>query len=203
MLGNCNVTLNKHYAAELNNSAMLINTGDSGDNFYKVNISDGRGKTGSVTGTSNIDNSANGSHLVAHVDTMYVSSGGSGVDDDPVTTSPTQLTITSLYLSGDNAIGIYLHDQTSTVIGQVGSIVNFNSPTSTTAIKLTSSLSSLRLSASSILADTVYDLGFDSRLYLICPNVSGARSYDPEYTTVTEISDYIFNPIHSSYKRSI
>jgi hypothetical protein len=80
LTSNASVTLQAHYAASTN-QIMLVKSGGSGISYYVANRSDGRGISGTLTGTQNFQNVSSGSVLFIRVGVCYVAQGGVGLGD--------------------------------------------------------------------------------------------------------------------------
>lgn len=169
----CHVVLYGHYASE-NSQQMLYKTGTN-TSYYSATISDGRGIAGSLNTTINVYNTTAGSILFVTVETMMVASSGSGVREHSSTTGHIHFNIKDLYLTGDQAKGIYASGTTSNIIGYVDHILKLGSPTTTRAIDVLNAGAVVKITANEIIADTAYNITAGS-LYINCPVITGTKT---------------------------
>lgn len=180
--GLASFVIDKHYAA-FSGQTMAQHGGGSGPAIYTANISDGRGLSGNLTGVNNIRNTGGGGrNKFAKVNVLYVGANGIGVGDvSSGDAGHIHIYLPDLYLAGNGALGILGSSQgagASNIIGVIDHILEINSPTDTTGIRLNAAGAVVKLTVSEIVADTAYDI-LSGNLYLSCPKITGAVSGTP------------------------
>lgn len=173
-------TLWRHYSAA-NSTTLVSTTTASGEaSFYSAAIVDGRGTGGVHTGTTLFENASSGRVLFVRAEQCFVASGGFGVRDNAGSGfGHVHLLAADLYLAGNNAIGLRSNNANSNIVGYVDHILEISAPTGTKAIQVGASGGTVKLTASEIIADEVYDLDAAGTCYIQCPKLTGTRTGAP------------------------
>lgn len=180
---NASCHFDKHFAA--NNGADMAKHagGATGAAVYSVNISDGRGIGGALTGANNVSNKGGGGrNFFVRVGILYVGSIGTGIGDvSSGDAGHIHFLVPDLYLAGNDAIGILGASQgagDSNIIGSSDHILEIGGPTNTTGINMTSADAEVKIVVAEIIADTAYNISAGS-LYLSCPKITGTKTGTP------------------------
>jgi hypothetical protein len=178
--------IGKHYT-ETNSEVCVRKLGSSSHAHYRANVVDLRGTGGALTSCEGLRNNTNGGILFADIGVMFVGASGLGVTDGGSSTlGHIHFNIKDLYLTGNSGVAIGVSASASNIIGYVDHILELGTPTTTTAISIANAGAVVKLTASEIIADTVYNISAGS-LYLTCPKVTGTRTGTP----TIELSDAI------------
>lgn len=173
---NSGCTLNRHYASA--NDQNLVQKGSgSGHGFYKTNVTDMRGTSGTLTGGQALRNVSNGSVLFAFVGVLYVSANATGVSDGAAGFGHIHFWTPDLYLAGNDAVGISAQNL-SNFIGYIDHILEFGTPNGSIGIRLTNAGAVVKVTASEIIAETAYSIS-SGNLHVSCPRIVGTRTGTP------------------------
>lgn len=176
-LGNdASLTVNRHYAAAP--AQTLVQKGDgAGHGFYRANVLDTRGIDADLIDGIALRNVSNGSVLFATVGVLYVAQGGVGVSDGASGFGHIHFWTPDLYLAGNNAVGISAANN-SNFIGYIDHILEIGSPTGTTALRLTHSGASVKVTVTEVIAGTAYNIT-NGALHIVCSKLTGTRTGTP------------------------
>jgi hypothetical protein len=179
-------TINTHFSPSTN-ALMAQHTGtNTGPAIYRCDVSDGRGVSGTVTGSHNVANIAGtGKNMFAEIGICYVAQAGQGCRDTSGGFGHIHFRAQDLYLAGNSAVGIAGNNAASTIIALIDHIIELGTPTGTIAIQATASTAVITVTCGEIIADTAYDIIAGAQLYLNCPRISGTRTGTPAGLSAT------------------
>lgn len=150
---------------------LLHGTATTGTAYVHLLQHDMRAFSGCI-GVGNI--STAGGVVIYDTDKMFVGVNGIGIGDGSSGFGHVHGRFKDLYLAGNNAIGVVGTLSLTTTLIEVDHILEFDSPTGTTAISV-GSTGSVYVDARQVIADTAYSITGAGNLYLECPDVQGTR----------------------------
>ena len=175
-----------HYA-RVSDSVMVSKVGNS-HSYYKVVVQDAGGTLGSLTGCTNLRSNATGGILFAQIELQKVTHVG--IKEETTTgVGHIHVRIKDMYLTADNAIGIYGVGTASDIVGTVDHILMNDSLSNTRGIVFDSTNGSLNITSNKIAAATAYSVT-SGKVKISCPDITGITSGNADVVLTTgNISD--------------
>lgn len=148
------------------------NSGDQ-NAYLHANEIDMRGINGTTTGGVGIRNQGGGGILVVRTDKLYVCQDGVGVGDQAGGFGHVHIEAEDLYLAGNNAIGLQSLNSSNSIICRAGHILEFGTPTGTTAIDGSINGSEIFVMTNEIHADTAIEVANGAKVYVQSTKITG------------------------------